>query len=382
MKKVLSVFLILAVCILPLCACAKADPEKLSEAQLSYIQTESDKRIRQMDFQGAVYTSYQGEEIYSKATGKANKKEAIDNSVDIVYHFASVTKQFTAAAVLMLYDEGKLDLKDTLGKYFPDYACGKDITIHELMCMRSGIPDYVNINDESGVAAEMYSDVEIPFDIDADNCAEDNRKIIEEWIFAQPLLFTPGERYDYSSSNYLLLGEIVEQLTDEGYHAFVKSRIFDPLKMTSAGFVDDYSVEGVTVAKGYHSEGIEWADISGVRFAAWDMMCSPRDMAKWGEALISGELLSEESLKLMTTDYSTKDDPVQYCYALETADTEKSGKVYYHSGHFPSFYSMLLIIPEKKLVNVTVSNHSSENAPTLSARLCETVLKAIEEKYE
>ena len=380
MKKIITVLLSCSLITLSLCSCTQSSA--LSNEQLQYIHSEYDRRIKQMDFQGAVYTSYQGEEIYSGGTGKANKNDNIDNSADIVYSFASVTKQFTAAAILLLYDEGKLDLTDTLDKYFPDYSCGKDITIHELMCMRSGIPDYVNVNDASGQAAKIYSDDEIPFDISIGNSAEENRNIIEEWIFSQPLLFTPGERFDYSSSNYMLLGEIVGQTAGEGCHAFMQSRIFDPLGMTSAGFVDDYAVEGAVIAKGYHSEGTEWANISGVRFAAWDLMCSPKDMAKWGEAFLSGKLLSDKAYQLMTTNYSTANDPVLYCYGLMTAETENGEKVYYHSGHFPSFYSMLSLIPEKKLVNVTVSNHSSENADTLNIRLCETVIKASAKEYE
>ena len=91
-------------------------------------------------FKGAGYLVYKGEEIYSGGTGKANKKEKIDNSADVVYHVASVTKQFTAAAILKLCEEKKMSLDDTLSKYFPDYKSGADITIHELLSMQSFCP--------------------------------------------------------------------------------------------------------------------------------------------------------------------------------------------------------------------------------------------------
>ena len=377
MKRVLTLFITIVLCLLTLCACTRfAYPEKLSDRQLSCIQTEYDRRIRQMDFQGAVYTVYQGEEIYSGGAGKALKADDIDNAADVVYEFASVTKQFTAAAILMLYDEGKLEIEDTLDKYFPDYVSGKEITIHHLLCMRSGIPDYVNRNDETGQAIDMYCDADIPFEISEDRTAEENRQAIEEWIFSMPLLFPPGDRYDYSSSNYMLLGEIVSQVSGEDYHDFVQSRIFDRLKMTSAGFVDCYDAQGFTIAKGYHSEGNEWADLPGVRYAAWDLMCTPKDMAKWGEALINGDILSEKLFRMMTADRSAKDDADRYGYGLKLAEAQTGERVYYHDGHFPSFYSMLVLVPDAKLVNVTVSNHSSENASMLNVKLCEVVMKA------
>ena len=153
MKRIFSIVMTVILTALMFSACGEsgngnkqASVTETAAATDTDLKAEADKIFEESfqshDFKGAGYLVYKGEEIYSGGTGKANKKEKIDNSADAVYHVASVTKQFTAAAILKLCEEKKMSLDDTLSKYFPDYKSGADITIHNLLSMQSGIPDF------------------------------------------------------------------------------------------------------------------------------------------------------------------------------------------------------------------------------------------------
>jgi CubicO group peptidase (beta-lactamase class C family) len=133
----------------------------------------------------------------------------------------SVSKQFCAAAILMLRDKGELSLDDTLSKYFPEYEIGKDITLKQLLSMQSGIYDMVN----EGVVDDMS----------ADNSEEANTEVIKNWIFSKELKFEPGSTMSYSNSNYFLLGNIVEQVSGEKYMDFLRENIFKPIGMNNTG---------------------------------------------------------------------------------------------------------------------------------------------------
>ena len=367
MKKLLSIILSL-VLLLSLAACGKSS---LSDAQKDELLNQAQEDIEKTQLQGAVYATLYGEEILSTAACKANKDEDIDNSANIAYRYASITKQFTAAAIMKLYEEDKLDLQDTIDKYFPDYEHGKEITIHELLCMRSGLVDYINDNDDldSNGNPQGRTDDEIEFEVSPDKSAKENRAAIEEWIFSQPLRFEPDSDFEYCSSGYLLLGEIIEQVSGEAFSDFAQKNFFDPLEMTTTGFLGSYDKDDVIVAKAYHRAGdMEWTEYPGAWFAAGDLICSPRDMCKWADALMNGKVVNDDSWKLMTTVYSDEDANMPYGYGLMT-NTEAGRKVVWHTGHFPSYCSMMVMVPEEGYTCTTVSNHSDENAPNLCAQI-------------
>ncbi len=367
MKRVISVILSI-VLLLSLTACGKST---LSDTQKEKLLQKAQADIDQALFHGAVYATLYDKEILNTAAGKANKDEDIDNSADIAYRYASITKQFTAAAIMKLYEQDKLSLQDTIDKYFPEYEHGKEITVHELLCMRSGLEDYINDNDDtdSNGDAQSRTDSDIEFEVSPDKSSRENRVAIEEWIFSQPLRFEPGSNFEYCSSGYMLLGEIVEQVSGESFSDFARENFFEPLGMTTAGFCGSYDKDGVTVAKAYHrSGGMEWADYPGAWFAAGDLICSPRDMSKWANALMSGKVVSQESWKLMTTVYSNEDPKRPYGYGLMINST--GGRTFVmHTGNFPSYCSMMLMIPEEGYTCTTVSNHAEEIAVSLCNKI-------------
>ena len=323
-------------------------------------------------FEGAAYVVYKGEEVYSGGAGKANKADGIDNGADVVYCVGSVTKQFTAAAVLKLCEEGKLNLDDKLGKYFPEYDAGKDITLSELLSMQSGIPDFLRSYDEDG---NEISDNSQPYieGISSDNNSEQNREALEKHIFSSELLFEPGDRYSYSNSNYLLLGGIVEMVSDVSYHEYVRNNFFEPLGMDTAGFVDSYDVPGAVVAKGYN-KGINSAlifDYPGISFACGDIMASPKDMEKWTSALHGGKVLNDrmysEMIKVRVGDPTL--EPA-YGYGLMIYDL--GGKrIYFHTGSIPGYITFVGYVPEQDFYIALMNNHSNDNTATVAMKMME-----------
>ena len=368
-----------------LSACSRSgdtDPESVTEAAAADDLNAKAKDIfeesfRSHGFKGTGYAVYKGDELYSGGTGKANKKENIENSADAVYHVASVTKQFTAAAILKLCEEKKLNLDDSLSGYFPDYTEGADVSIHQLLSMQSGIPDFVRVYDENG--NEVKSEAQIVLDrVSEDNSAQENRKAVRAWILAQRLLYTPGERYSYSNSNYFLLGEIIEQISGNTYFDYLKTSFFEPLEMTTAGFDENYDVSGAIVAKGYNNIGLV-ADLygyPGVSFGSGDIMASPKDLYKWTAALHSGKVLSDDMYKKMTEKNADCGDGSSYGYGLMIMDSPV-GTIFMHNGATPRFFSYVLWSPQKELFLSVMSNYASESTFSVTKDISAKLLQEI-----
>ena len=328
-------------------------------------------------FKGAAYLVYHGEEVYAGGAGKANKKEDIDNSPDVVYHIASVTKQFTAAAILKLCGEGKMSVNDTLFMYFPDYETGADITVHNLLSMQSGIPDYVRGYDENGYEMEISSQPVID-GVEDDNSLEENRDALRKWIFAQELLFDQGDRFSYCNSNYFLLGEIIEKVSGISYFDYLRTYFFEPLDMETAGFMEDYDKPDAIVAVGYHNTGA--ADLltyQGAAFGCGDMMASPKDLYKWTVALHHGRVLSDEMYQLMITEHCKgSEGNSSYGYGLMIGSTGLL-PFYFHSGSIPCFLSCVMYIPQIDLYAAVMSNYFSETLMSAEKDITEGFLKKI-----
>ena len=387
MKRVIALVTALIMAALMFSACGenggKGDRESVAEttAGSSGLEAKANKifeeAFQNYSFNGSGYMVYKGEEIYSGGAGKANKKEDTDNSADTVYHVASVTKQFTAAAVLKLCEEKKLSLDDTLSKYFADYKAGAEVTIHNLLSMQSGIPDFTRVYDENG--DEKKSDSQVFVDgVERNNSVQENRSAVRNWIFGQKLLFKQGDRYSYSNSNYFLLGEIIEQVSKKTYFDYLKTSFFEPLKMTTAGFDENYDNSSAQVAKGYNNTGLvaNLYGYPGVSFGSGDIMLSPKELYKWSVALHGGKVLSKESVKKMTEKYADCGDGTSYGYGLMIADSPV-GTLYMHSGAVPKFFSYFFYLPQKELFLSIMSNYASETTFSVTKDVSKKILQVI-----
>lgn len=328
-------------------------------------------------YKGAAYMVYRGEEVYSGGAGKANKKADIDNSADAVYHIASVTKQFTAAAILKLCEAGKMRLDDTLSKYYPDYTIGGDITIHNLLSMQSGIPDFVRSYDENGDEIQSTSQAAID-GVEEENSLEDNKKALREWILSQELLFEQGDRFSYCNSNYFLLGEIIEKVSGETYFDYLRTHFFEPLGMKTAGFMENYDNPDATVAVGYHhTNGADLLNFTGVAFGCGDMMASPKDLYKWTTALHGGRVLGDEMYQKMITAHCEGDEGYAgYGYGLMIGDTGAM-PYYFHTGSIPCFLSAVIYIPAVDYYVAVMSNYASETVKSVAQDISKKFLQEI-----
>lgn len=311
MKKILSVMLLLTMFTTAACSTGSKinESESTTQATVATEPTEAvkdnsdiksgiDEVLKKCDFEGIVYLAKNGEVVYQSATGINENEEPV--TVDTPMPVGSVSKQFCAAAILMLRDQGKLSLDDTLSKYFPEYEIGKDITLKQLLSMQSGIYDMVN----EGVVDDMS----------ADNSEEANTEIIKNWIFSQELKFEPGSTTSYSNSNYFLLGNIVEQVSGEKYMDFLRENIFTPLGMNNTGSIEE-AVDSPAWLNGETFDSLEDAKMRGLTKGAGNLISTARDMDLWLTALRGGKVISPDSYKEMTTNYA---DQIanQYGYGL------------------------------------------------------------------
>lgn len=296
-----------------------------------------DKTLKKKDFEGIVYLTQNGSAVYQSATGKDENGD--DLTVDTTMYIGSVSKQFCASAIMLLRDQGKLSVDDTLDKYFPEYSDGKKITLKNLLSMRSGIQDMVNDGSVNGISP--------------DNTEEENTAAIKDWIFSQTLIFEPDSSYEYSNSNYFLLGNIVEQVSGQSYCDFIRKNFFEPLGMTHSGFVDEVKDSPTWADSLIYDPSITNGVVYGLTKGAGDIVSNAPDMEKWMTGLSSGKVISLDSYREMTADYSP-DFAMKYGYGLSDCFNGGVG----HSGVIGT-YTAMDYINEEHGYNLFIASNSS-----------------------
>ena len=323
-----------------------------------------DAILEKVPFVGSAIVVKNDKTVYSKAFGKADNEH--DNEITTVFRIASDTKQFTAAAIMLLDEQGKLSVKDTLDKYFPTYSHGKEITLHQLLCMRSGLMDYTDlmaydIPDENGNYQYALTDDD----------AEENEARILKMAFEQELVFTPGSQYKYCNTNYFLLAKIIEQVSGMTYEEFLTKNIFEPLEMKATGFYDSYAVEGMVVAQPMREMSLSRFFLPpSASLGAGDMLSNAVDLQKWVKVFEGGSILSDDIIKAMTTNYSGEDDAIAYGYGWMIADDG-----IYHGGTLLPYNSAIYILPDEKTSVILLSNDSHSDMTGVAKQIKNEVTK-------
>ncbi len=321
-------------------------------------QSVLDRAAEEFGFEGVVYVSQNGEMLCSFAAGKMNAETDKEISVDSQFCIASLSKQFTACAIMLLKEQGKLGVEDTLDVYFPEYAIGRDITVKDLLTMRSGIPDYYSL--ESNTTPEYGEEPEpLPFEVYAAADDYNNQKALTEWLFNQPLDFEPNTDFEYSNSNYLLLALIVEQVTGGDYRDFVRENIFEPLSMNDSGFIDDVP-DTSRLAESVTQLGL--AGCPGVMEGAGDIVSTAGDMDLWLSALRENRLISADSYSEMIVNYSA-DNSMNYGYGLMPVD---DGGIQ-HTGSIASYRSFDYANPKTGYNYFAVTNNADALTDDISS---------------
>ena len=306
------------------------------------------KKLKEYNFNGVVRVSKNGKVLCEVANGKMSSGSNKDISADTLFAIASCSKQFTAASVMILADEGKLSVNDTIDKYFPNYKYGEDITIKNLLTMRSGIPDFLNEN----LSFKKYN-------ADKNASEEKNREVTRNWIFSHGLNYTPDGAYYYSNSNYFLLAEIVEKVSGMSFSDFLRERIFNPLGMNDTGSNEELAYSdrlAVSNVDPWDLPGLKAKKqpltirVKGLNVGNGGLISTAADMDKWLTSLSDYSVLSKESVKEMTKDYNPYAD--HYGYGVMV---DKNGGCY-HVGALDYYAAYTYTIPKKKYNFVAITN--------------------------
>lgn len=245
-------------------------------------------------FRGAVIVIKSGETILCKGYGMAT--DTAKNRCCTVFQIASLTKQFTAAGIMKLYEEGKIDLDAPITKYLPEkYQPGprsdwNRITVRHLLTHRSGLQNYTDQKNYDRIARSLTVD-----------------KIVKD-VMNKPLYFAPGSEFEYCNTGYTLLGVIIEQVSGLSYAEFMKENIFKPAGMLSSGVYTDSCNKGTNCALGYCWDEdykhlvVDDSENLSATFSDGGVYSTVEDMAKWSKVLAGKtNVLKPESLKIMTS---------------------------------------------------------------------------------
>ncbi|MFI5204109.1 MAG: serine hydrolase [Flavobacteriales bacterium] len=299
-------------------------------------------------FNGSVLVAEKGAVIYKKGFGWANMESGSDNLPDTKFRLASVTKQFTAMLVVQLASENKLKLDVPISTYLPDYPkkTADIVTIHHLLTHTSGIPNYTDFPSIREVMQKKYSPAEL-VKLFADSTLE----------------FTPGEKYHYSNSGYILLGYIIEKITGKSYEEVLQNKIFTPLKMINSGY--DNNAELRNKAFGYNKTGntlapANYIDMS-VPFAAGGIYSTVEDLFLWDQALYTEKLLPKKYMDLLFTKHVSEGGPSFYGYGWQLGNmpigsTNENIAIIYHSGFINGFNTNIARIPSDKSSIILLNN--------------------------
>jgi len=291
-----------------------------------------------------------GRIAYVKAYGNARLIPAMAASPDMRYSIGSVSKQFMAAAILMLAEEGKLSLDDKVGRYLPSLTRANEITIRQLLTHTSGYQDYYPLDY---VAPFMQKPVT------AD-------EILKTWA-GKALDFDPGTRWQYSNTNYVAAGRILERVTGMSVSAFLRARIFGPLRMASVIDLDEKSLTdsdaaghtrfGLGAARPVAPEGRGWL------FAAGELAMTAQDLARWDISLIEHKLLKPSSLDAMMNPVRLANGaPTGYALGVGVSDAD-GHPMLRHGGAVSGFVSLNSVWPDAKAAVVAFANMDGSGAP-------------------
>ena len=301
-------------------------------------------------FNGSILITENGRVVYKKGFGMANMEWNIPNGTDTKFRIASVTKQFTAAIVLQLVEEGKIRLDGKITDYLTDYRkdTGGKVTVHQLLNHTSGIPDYKNVTSNPYSAADFVKK-HVSGDFE----------------------FEPGTKYRYNNGGYSMLGAIIEKVTGKSYETVLQERILKPLGMTNSGYghhaaiLRKHAGSYVKTPAGYVNA--PYIDMA-IPYAAGSMYSTVEDLYKWDQSLYEDKVLSADSRKLMFTPGLSN-----YGYGIRISDlplgkSDRKTKIIWHGGGgINGFNSLISRAVEKRQTVIILDNGShGQNHPKIT----------------
>lgn len=315
---------------------------------------------------GAVFlVAKNGNEIYKKAFGMANLELNVSMKSENVFEIGSMTKQFTAVSILMLIEQGKLNLNDKITKYISDYPTHeKIITVHHLLTHTSGIKSYTRMKGLNDIATKNLTPIELI-----------------DFFKHEPMDFAPGEKFKYNNSGYVILGYIIESVSGQSYANFIEEHIFEKLGMTSSLFADHKKViknrvSGYHNKKGYlNSRYISYT----IPYASGSLMSNANDMLKWQEALKNNILVSKNTIDKAFTNYTLNNgDYINYGYGWHIKEINGS-QSREHGGSIFGFKSMAVHMPDEDIYVIGLNNCDCNSPTKITKKIVALVIDEIAE---
>ncbi|MBM3836919.1 MAG: DUF3471 domain-containing protein [Verrucomicrobia bacterium] len=311
----------------------------------------------------AMLVAKAGKILLKRGYGYASLEHRVPITPETKFRIGSISKQFTASAILKLQEQGKLSVSDKLSKFIPDYPRGDEVTIHHLLTHTSGIHSYTSKPD-------FFETVTVPVK------PEDLIKSFKN----DPYDFAPGEKWSYNNSGYFLLGAILEKVAGASYGDFLKQHFFEPLGMNNTGVhnatdILEHEATGYTYERGAFKKALDW-NMSRAG-GAGALYSTVEDLFKWNEALFNGKVLGEATLKAAFTPVKTAGDlksggETREGYGYGWAISQQRGLTEIaHGGGLQGFLSYLLRFPKENFTVVVLANAAAPPPgldPTARAR--------------
>lgn len=306
-------------------------------------------------FSGSVLVAREGQPIVSKGYGMANYELNAPNTPQTAFRLGSMTKQFTAAAIMQLQERGKLNVNDPICKYLENCpAAWQPITIRNLLTHTSGIPNYTSFPgffEKTSVQPFTFAG-------------------FVDVFREKPLEFAPGEKFAYSSSGYYLLGLIIERASGKPYAEFLRENIFAPLGMKNSGY-DDSRTLVANRANGYVWAGKSFVNSASLNmvipFAAGALYSTTEDLLLWDKALYTEKLVSRKSLDEMFTPFK---DGYAYGWGVGKKFNRQETE---HSGGINGFSTDIARFPSERVTVIVLSNNENAPSPKIAENLAAIV---------
>jgi len=313
---------------------------------------------------GTVGIIKDGELIFTKGYGMANLDHNIPNHPKTVFSIASTSKQFTAASIILLSEQGKLSLEDSLIKFFPnfpDYA--NEVKVQHLLNHTSGVRDYIILARLSGLTVDDYY----------------TNEIVEKLLTnQQELNFTPGDEYLYSNSGYWLLGQIVEKVSGSTLAEFAKKNIFDPLEMKDTHFHDNQNQIVKNRATGYRPDrkgGYYIYNTNLDMIGDGGVITNVSDLVKWDATFYNSKLFTPSFWDKMTENGILNDgSKIRYAKGLNI-NTYKGLKTITHSGGFVGYRTEFIRFPEAQFSVIILANRTDTNPTRMAYKIADLFLE-------
>jgi CubicO group peptidase (beta-lactamase class C family) len=349
-RNILAAFILFAAIHSVLLSSAQSD--KLLTASLDSIFT---SEFKPNEPGAAAIVVRKGQVIYKKAVGMADMELNVPLQPDMIFRLGSITKQFTAVAILQLAGQGKLSLQDDIKKYMPELPFKENITVEHLLNHTSGIKSYTNKPDFLKILRTDMTPMEVI-------------KLTEK----DTLEFKPGTQWNYNNTGYVMLGYIIEKVSKERYEDYITQHIFLPTGMNNSFYGSESKIIKNRV-KGYKKERDDYENSDYISMtlphAGGSLISTVDDLWKWNKALYSYKLVQKEWLDKALTPYILPNGKsTNYGYGLSFGNIQGS-KTIEHSGGIPGFSTDAVFLPEEDIFVAVFSNCECKSPGNAMAKL-------------